>query len=106
MSLSCTVWVVRARLYVSHINIAITDSEERILHWVRRIVQEAWAVVDFDEDDDTDIIPAVDASASILAVAVLQIWAHFFKSNTQWRFINMIGESLEKFRKLLIDKMT
>ncbi|ROW09261.1 hypothetical protein VPNG_05873 [Cytospora leucostoma] len=84
----------------------LTDSEERILHWVRRIVQEAWAVVDFDEDDNADIIPAVEPSPKILSFAVLKIWAHFFKGNTQWRFINMIGESLEKYRRLLIEKIT
>lgn len=37
-----------------------------------------------------------------LSLAVLKIWAHFFKGNTQWRFINMIGLSLEKYREMLV----
>lgn len=36
-----------------------------------------------------------------LSLAVLKIWAHFFKSNTQWPFINIIGKSLEKYREIL-----
>lgn len=38
-----------------------------------------------------------------LSFAVLKIWAHFFKGNTQWRFINMIGASLERYREMLIE---
>ncbi|KAK6087648.1 hypothetical protein SCUP234_01287 [Seiridium cupressi] len=72
------------------------SSEDRILHWVRCVVEEAYAVVDFEEDT----IPQSDPHS--LSLAVLQIWAHFFKSNTQWPFINMIGLSLEKYREMLI----
>ncbi|KAM0816078.1 hypothetical protein AB5N19_01879 [Seiridium cardinale] len=74
----------------------LTASEDRILHWVRCVVEEAYAVVDFEEDT----IPQSDPHS--LSLAVLQIWAHFFKSNTQWPFINMIGLSLEKYREILI----
>jgi hypothetical protein len=35
---------------------------------------------------------------------VLQIWAHFFSSNTQWPFINIIGMSLEKYRIMLVSQ--
>jgi len=35
-----------------------------------------------------------------LGLGVLQIWAHFFSSNTQWPFINVIGRSLEKYRSM------
>ncbi|ORY69941.1 uncharacterized protein BCR38DRAFT_502903 [Pseudomassariella vexata] len=77
--------------------VPLTDSEDRILHWVRCIVEEAYAVVDFEEDElDVQSDPAG------LSQKVLKIWAHFFKSNTQWPFINMIGLSLERYRDLLL----
>lgn len=56
-------------------------------------------MVDFD-DDEPEV--GVDRDPASLSLAVLRIWAHFFKSNTQWPFINMIGESLEKYRELLV----
>lgn len=80
-------------------NTKSTDSEDRILHWVRCIVEEAYDVVDF-EDDESDLQP--DRGPACLSLAVLKIWAHFFKSNAQWPFINIIGKSLEQYRELLI----
>ncbi|KAF9875244.1 C2H2 type zinc finger domain protein [Colletotrichum karsti] len=77
----------------------LSDSEDRILHWVRCIVEEAYDVVDFG-DDDSEM--SADRNPASLSLAVLRIWAHFFKSNTQWPFINIIGQSLEKYRELLI----
>ncbi|KAI5197138.1 amidase signature enzyme [Aureobasidium subglaciale] len=70
----------------------LNDSEERILYWVKCIVEEAYAVVDFDNE------PAgvVDLRSPLhLASAVLRIWAHFFNSNSQWPFINIIGRGLD-----------
>lgn len=82
-----------------------TDGEDRILHWVRYIVDEACAVVDFEEDIHEHALLAYTsphrASPSHLAVSVLRIWSHFFKGNTQWPFINMIGESLHLYQELL-----
>ncbi|KAI3547493.1 hypothetical protein CABS01_11122 [Colletotrichum abscissum] len=77
----------------------LSDSEDRILHWVRCIVEEAYDVVDF-EDDEPET--STDRDPASLSLAVLRIWAHFFKSNTQWPFINIIGKSLEKYRELLM----
>ncbi|KXH42912.1 hypothetical protein CSIM01_06020 [Colletotrichum simmondsii] len=77
----------------------LSDSEDRILHWVRCIVEEAYDVVDF-EDDEPET--SIDRDPASLSLAVLRIWAHFFKSNTQWPFINIIGKSLEKYRELLM----
>ncbi|OLN87457.1 Zinc finger protein klf1-like protein 4 [Colletotrichum chlorophyti] len=77
----------------------LSDSEDRILHWVRCIVEEAYDVVDFGDDE---LEPALDRGPASLSLAVLRIWAHFFKSNTQWPFINIIGKSLEKYRELTI----
>ncbi|KAF5980178.1 hypothetical protein FBULB1_5306 [Fusarium bulbicola] len=81
------------------------DSEDRILHWVRCIVEEAYTVVDFDQGVDADNPALLDfRDPSNLCLAVLKIWAHFFKSNTQWPFINIIGVGLEKHREILIHK--
>lgn len=77
-------------------SVPLTDSEDRILHWVKCIVEEAYAVVDFEEEATLQTDP------SSLSLAVLKIWAHFFKGNTQWPFINLIGLGLEKFREMLI----
>lgn len=69
------------------------------------MVEEAWAVVDFDENqqsDDHD--PTINPTPAILSLAVLRIWAYFFKSNTQWPFINTIGDSLEKYRSMLMER--
>ncbi|KAH7161463.1 amidase signature domain-containing protein [Dactylonectria macrodidyma] len=76
----------------------LTGSEDRILHWVRCIVEEAYAVVDFDEEEEAGL--RLDPQG--LSFAVLKIWAHFFKRNTQWPFINILGASLEKYRDQLI----
>lgn len=61
-------------------------------------MEEAYDVVDF--ADETDL--QKDQGSASLSLGVLKIWAHFFKSNAQWPFINIIGQSLEKYRELLI----
>ncbi|KAI0405544.1 amidase signature domain-containing protein [Xylaria palmicola] len=83
-------------LYELTTNHRSEDSEDRILHWVRCIVEEAYAAVDFDGEQSE-----FQGDPLSLSFAVLRIWAHFFKSNTQWPFINMIGSSLEMYRDLL-----
>lgn len=77
--------------------VALNVNEDRMLHWVRCIVEEAFAAVDFDEED-------VDLRRDPqgLSFAVLKVWAHFFRSNTQWPFINVMGASLQRYRELLI----
>ncbi|KAF0640960.1 hypothetical protein FPSE5266_11142 [Fusarium pseudograminearum] len=83
----------------------LTDSEDRILHWVRCIVEEAYTVVDFEQSHDQEIANLLDFTDPLnLSLAVLKIWAHFFKSNTQWLFINIIGVGLERYREMLIQK--
>ncbi|KAL3472557.1 hypothetical protein BJX99DRAFT_235381 [Aspergillus californicus] len=77
-----------------------SNSEDRILYLVRRIVEEAYTVIDFDES--TPLIDFRDPAE--LSLAVLKIWAHFFKSNTQWPFINIIGQSLEAYREILVQR--
>ncbi|KAI6503341.1 hypothetical protein MCOR11_000945 [Pyricularia oryzae] len=84
----------------------LTDSEERIVHWVSTIVEEAYAVVDFDDDGGGDHDRGRGGAApkdpGQLGLDVLRIWAHFFRRNAQWKFINFIGLSLEKYRELLV----
>ncbi|KAH8881021.1 hypothetical protein GQ53DRAFT_702924 [Thozetella sp. PMI_491] len=77
----------------------LTDSEERILHWVRCVVEEACKTVEFDDDEAHPQTSERDPAA--LSLDVLRIWAHFFESNTQWPFINMIGRGLMKYRELI-----
>ena len=77
------------------------DSEEKIIHWVKSIVDEAYAVTDF---TDPSAGPTDIQDPAHLGLGVLQIWAHFFSSNTQWPFINIIGRSLEKYRAILANQ--
>ena len=76
-------------------------SEHRILHWVRCIIKEAYAVVDFDETAGTDAELTVPDDPFALGVAVLNIWCRFFKGNTQWQFVVNLGSSLEIYMKSL-----
>ncbi|KAG8159108.1 hypothetical protein KVR01_010769 [Diaporthe batatas] len=98
--LECAVLLSKwlSSIAMSAVTTPLSDSEDRILHWVRCIVEEAYDVVDF--ADETDL--QKDQGSASLSLGVLKIWAHFFKSNAQWPFINIIGQSLEKYRELLI----
>lgn len=68
------------------------------MQWASSIVKEAYAVIDF---VDAPTEPTDLENPAILALGVLKIWAHFFKSNTQWPIINMIGLGLEKYHAML-----
>lgn len=72
------------------------------MHWVRCIVEEAYTVVDFEDEPESLLDFRQPAN---LSLAVLKIWAHFFKSNTQWPFINIIGVSLEAYRDMLARRL-
>lgn len=80
----------------------ITGSEHRILHWVRCIIKEAYAVIDFDEVEEMNGELVVPDEPLGLGLAVLRIWVRFFKGNTQWQFVVNLGSSLEIFMKGLI----
>ncbi|KAL4953952.1 hypothetical protein BDW69DRAFT_205510 [Aspergillus filifer] len=106
-SLECGVLLSKwlAKLSVTMGEIPLSDSEGRILYWVRRIVEEAYSVIDFDGEGEESsqsmhLINVRDPAD--LSLAVLNIWAHFFKSNTQWPFINIIGLGLEMYRSILV----
>ncbi|CAN9319298.1 unnamed protein product [Alternaria alternata] len=75
----------------------LSRSEHRILHWVRCIIKEAYAVIDFDEVEESDSILTVPSEPYTLGLAVLNIWSRFFRGNTQWQFVVNLGLSLEKY---------
>ncbi|EFX03764.1 c2h2 type zinc finger domain containing protein [Grosmannia clavigera kw1407] len=98
-------WLMQLGGAAESVSPPLSDSEDRILHWVRTIVEEAYSVIDLESDScvGTDGLPLSDfKDCTNLGLAVLKIWAHFFRSNTQWLFINVIGESLRKYREMLI----
>ncbi|KAF2678458.1 C2H2 transcription factor-like protein [Lentithecium fluviatile CBS 122367] len=80
---------------------SLSRSEHRILHWVRCIIKEAYAVVDFDEPEGDGGDLVVPSEPFELGLAVLSIWCRFFRGNTQWQFVVNLGLSLEKYMKTL-----
>jgi hypothetical protein len=51
--------------------------------------------------DQADEAQCEVPNAAGLGLAVVKIWARIFKRNVQWRFINIIGTSLEIYAKKL-----
>jgi hypothetical protein len=94
-------YVSRSSITAKRLLTNLIDSEEKIIHWVRSIIDEAYAVTDF---TDLSAGAAEFHDPAHLGLGVLQIWAHFFSSNTQWPFINIIGMSLEKYRIMLANQ--
>jgi hypothetical protein len=94
-SFECAVFLGKWLCEVSAEEDKLSRSEQRILHWVRCIVREAYAVVDFD-DGDVEML-SNDSSTAALGLAVLNIWCRFFRGNTQWQFVVNLGLSLEKY---------
>jgi hypothetical protein len=72
---------------------AISRAEHRILHWVRCIIKEAYAVTDFEGEEGL----RVPQEPFELGVAVVRIWCRFFSGNTQWAFVVDLGLSLERY---------
>jgi hypothetical protein len=79
----------------------LSRSEYRILHWVRRIIKEAYAVVDFENAEESDISLTIPSEPFALGLAILKIWCRVFRGNTQWQFVVSLGLSLEKYMKTL-----
>lgn len=69
-----------------------TENETRILRWTRCIIEEAYSSIDTEEGE----APA-DLEPASLGLAVLKLWARLFGTNTQWPFINVLGQSLEQY---------
>lgn len=72
------------------------DNESRILNWTRCIVEEAYSSMDL---EDWETVPSLDPVG--LGLAVIRLWSRLFRKNTQWPFINVLGESLEKYLTLI-----
>ncbi|KAI9041410.1 uncharacterized protein KD926_006806 [Aspergillus affinis] len=75
-------------------NGTLNTNEKRIIRWARLVVEEAYDSMDTAEGEVPGREPAE------LAAAVLGIWSRFFKQNSQWKFINILGESLERYAQL------
>ncbi|KAJ5223632.1 hypothetical protein N7468_008174 [Penicillium chermesinum] len=76
---------------------ALSDNESRILRWTQCIVEEAYSSIDLEDESEApqNLEPAA------LGMAVLRLWARLFRRNTQWPFINTLGESLELYRTMI-----
>ncbi|KKK15442.1 hypothetical protein ARAM_005354 [Aspergillus rambellii] len=88
------------------------ENESRILYWTRCIVQEAYTSMDLDASDSFPGIEpgsgiatgtAINLETRSLGFAVIKLWARLFRKNTQWPFINVLGESLERYLESVMD---
>lgn len=67
------------------------EHEQRILDWIRRVVEEGRSSV---EDEDT-VSEGLDCER--LAFFVVRLWARIMRGNAQWPFVDVIGQSLELY---------
>jgi hypothetical protein len=49
--------------------------------------------------EEGETVPSLDPRG--LGFAVIKIWSRLFRKNTQWPFINVLGESLEQYLALI-----
>lgn len=81
----------------------LSENEIRMLHWVRRIIDEYRTSVDVEEYGNyyvSSIATSVDQlESSQLGIETLLIWSRFFQQNVQWPFINVMGLSLETYAR-------
>ncbi|KAE8141022.1 fungal-specific transcription factor domain-containing protein [Aspergillus pseudotamarii] len=70
----------------------VTEHEQRLLNWVRRIVEEGRTSLDDSEDNTSDGL-----NCERLAFFVVHLWARIMRGNAQWPFIDIIGHSLELY---------
>lgn len=82
----------QCKIPIISLTFVLKDNENRILHWTRCIVQEAYDSMDV---EDNDTLP--DLGPASLGFAVIKLWSRLFRKNTQWPFINVIGESLRQY---------
>ncbi|KAJ5104562.1 hypothetical protein NUU61_001909 [Penicillium alfredii] len=76
---------------------ALSENESRILRWTHCIVEEAYSSIDLDDDAEA---PSPQQPGA-LGMAVLKLWARLFRKNTQWPFINVLGQSLEQYMAMM-----
>jgi hypothetical protein len=80
----------------------LPENESRILRWVGCVVEEAYSYLDPEDEDDTEENQQPlhqHSPPPALGLAVIRLWARFFKRNVQWRFVNIIGASLDIYEK-------
>jgi hypothetical protein len=92
-SLSFQTWLNISKLIS---NPLFTENETRILRWTRCIIEEAYSSIDLDEGEAP---PNLEPAS--LGMAVLKLWARLFRTNTQWPFINVLGQSLERYMTMI-----
>lgn len=92
-SLSFQTWLNILKLIS---NPLFTENETRILRWTRCIIEEAYSSIDLDEGEAP---PNLEPAS--LGMAVLKLWARLFRTNTQWPFINVLGQSLERYMTMI-----
>ncbi|RDW64475.1 uncharacterized protein DSM5745_09886 [Aspergillus mulundensis] len=86
-SLECAVFLGRWLYQIGYSGdgYPLSESEHRLLLWIRCIVAE----VPIPSNSGTELDPFE------LGLSVVRIWARIFKGNTSWRLVNILGESLE-----------
>lgn len=50
--------------------------------------------------DERDTLPNMEPSS--LGFAVIKLWSRLFCRNTQWPFINVLGQSLERYLSMIL----
>ncbi|KAJ5317893.1 hypothetical protein PENANT_c004G08587 [Penicillium antarcticum] len=75
---------------------SLSENESRILRWTRCIIEEAYSSIDLNEGEAP---PNLEPAS--LGMAVLKLWARLFGTNTQWPFINVLGQSLERYMTMI-----
>ncbi|KAJ5689182.1 hypothetical protein N7462_003574 [Penicillium macrosclerotiorum] len=76
---------------------ALSENESRILRWTQCIVEEAYSSIDLEDESEAPR----NLEPSTLGMAVLRLWARLFRRNTQWPFINILGQSLEQYMAMI-----
>lgn len=72
---------------------SLLENESRILRWTQCIVEEAYSSIDLEDESEAPL----NLEPAALGLAVLKLWSRLFKRNTQWPFINCLGQSLEQY---------
>ena len=49
--------------------------------------------------EDDEVLPNLEPAS--LGLAVIKLWSRLFLKNTQWPFINILGESLKQYLAML-----
>lgn len=78
----------------------ILAKERRVLRWTSLVVEEAYDSIDFEESPITR-----HSGPGELGLGVLAIWSRFFQNNTQWHFINILGQSLSLYAGIMAAKL-